>query len=61
MLNQTDITNNNNKFYVIQLLESDNGNGWYVWTRWGRVGASGQNKKDSCASKDLAKNLFKKK
>lgn len=38
MLNQTNIGNNNNKFYVIQLLVS-NGN-YYVWNRWGRVVSS---------------------
>eukprot|EP00299_Pterocystis_sp_00344_P007343 c233_g1_i1.p1 GENE.c233_g1_i1~~c233_g1_i1.p1 ORF type:complete len:196 (+),score=43.41 c233_g1_i1:50-589(+) len=41
LLNQTNIGGNNNKFYVIQLLEvQDN---YYVWKRWGRVGESGQN------------------
>src|SRR4026208_2494536 len=32
---------NNNKFYVIQLLEK--GGKYYCWTRWGRVGEDGQN------------------
>lgn len=41
MLNQTNIGANNNKFYVIQLLES--GGKFYAWTRWGRVGEEGQN------------------
>src|SRR5262249_19247705 len=41
MLNQTNIGANNNKFYVIQLLES--GGNYYTWTRWGRVGEVGQN------------------
>jgi poly [ADP-ribose] polymerase len=40
MLNQTNINANNNKFYVIQLLESDGE--FYTWTRWGRVGEVGQ-------------------
>jgi poly [ADP-ribose] polymerase len=40
MLNQTNIGANNNKFYVIQLLEK--GGKHYVWTRWGRVGETGQ-------------------
>ena len=35
MLNQTNIGNNNNKFYVIQLLTV--GKKFYVWNRWGRV------------------------
>ncbi|KAM7040820.1 protein mono-ADP-ribosyltransferase PARP3-like [Acridotheres tristis] len=34
-LNQTNISDNNNKFFIIQLLEC---NGTYsVWSRWGRV------------------------
>src|SRR5205823_577707 len=32
---------NNNKYYVIQLVES--GGKFYAWTRWGRVGEPGQN------------------
>jgi hypothetical protein len=36
MLNQTNIGENNNKFYVIQLLSK--GGKFYAWTRWGRVG-----------------------
>ena len=35
MLNQTNIGQNNNKFYVIQLLQT--GGNYYVWNRWGRV------------------------
>ena len=41
--NQTNIGANNNKFYIIQLLQSDTGSNYRVWTRWGRVGAPGQN------------------
>jgi len=41
MLNQTNIGNNNNKFYVIQLLAV--GKNFYVWNRWGRVGEPGAN------------------
>ncbi|WCJ22229.1 Poly [ADP-ribose] polymerase 2 [Euphorbia peplus] len=44
MLNQTNIGNNNNKFYVIQLLESDDGGRFMVYNRWGRVGIKGQDK-----------------
>lgn len=40
MLNQTNIGANNNKFYVIQLVES--AGKYYAWTRWGRVGEVGQ-------------------
>lgn len=34
-LNQTNIGNNNNKFYIIQLLEE--GSRFICWNRWGRV------------------------
>lgn len=47
MLNQTDAVNNNNKFYVIQLLHpSGNSNSVMLHVRWGRVGENGatQNK-----------------
>lgn len=40
ILNQTNIGANNNKFYVIQLLS--NAGKFYAWTRWGRVGETGQ-------------------
>lgn len=42
MLNQTNIGQNNNKYYVIQLLT--NGGSYSTWNRWGRVGEPGQNK-----------------
>uniref|UniRef100_A0A6A7G868 Poly [ADP-ribose] polymerase n=1 Tax=Hirondellea gigas TaxID=1518452 RepID=A0A6A7G868_9CRUS len=41
MLNQTDVINNNNKFYLIQLAEYEKE--FHVFTRWGRVGETGQN------------------
>ncbi|XP_050235660.1 poly [ADP-ribose] polymerase 2 [Mercurialis annua] len=44
MLNQTNVGDNNNKFYVIQLLESDDGGRFIVYNRWGRVGVRGQDK-----------------
>ncbi|KAH0969287.1 hypothetical protein GBA52_028859 [Prunus armeniaca] len=44
MLNQTNVGYNNNKFYVIQVLESDAGGTFMVYYRWGRVGVKGQNK-----------------
>ncbi|TGZ72523.1 hypothetical protein CRM22_002036 [Opisthorchis felineus] len=37
-LNQTDVKNNNNKFYIIQLIVLEgNPVRYVVWTRWGRV------------------------
>ncbi|XP_028124757.1 poly [ADP-ribose] polymerase 2 isoform X1 [Camellia sinensis] len=44
MLNQTNVGENNNKFYVIQVLESDDGGRFMVYNRWGRVGVKGQDK-----------------
>ncbi|GAY40967.1 hypothetical protein CUMW_055830 [Citrus unshiu] len=41
-LNQTNIGDNSNDFYVIQLLESDGGGEYMVYNRWGRVGVKGQ-------------------
>ncbi|XP_058010217.1 poly [ADP-ribose] polymerase 2-A [Hevea brasiliensis] len=43
-LNQTNVGDNNNKFYVIQALESNDGGQFMVYTRWGRVGIKGQDK-----------------
>jgi poly [ADP-ribose] polymerase len=42
-LNQTNIGNNNNKFYNIQLLESDHNGQYWLWNHWGRNGKVGQN------------------
>lgn len=44
MLNQTNVGDNNNKFYVIQVLEADGGSSYMVYNRWGRVGVKGQDK-----------------
>ncbi|XVE77604.1 hypothetical protein DITRI_Ditri13aG0076500 [Diplodiscus trichospermus] len=44
MLNQTNVGQNNNKFYVIQLLESDDWKTYMVYNRWGRVGVKGLTK-----------------
>uniref|UniRef100_A0A8D2NYT2 Poly [ADP-ribose] polymerase n=1 Tax=Zosterops lateralis melanops TaxID=1220523 RepID=A0A8D2NYT2_ZOSLA len=58
-LNQTNISANNNKFYIIQLLEQ--GGSYSVWSRWGRVGEAGQFKLMACASLEAAKKDFEKK
>ncbi|CAN7009310.1 unnamed protein product [Brassica rapa subsp. trilocularis] len=46
MLNQTNVRDNNNKFFVLQVLESDNKKTYMVYFRWGRVGVKGQSKLD---------------
>lgn len=59
MLNQTNIGHNNNKFYVIQVLEFLGK--YYCWTRWGRVGESGQNNLAGPSNADAAIKNFEKK
>lgn len=61
MLNQTNIEGNNNKFYVIQALQSDSGGQYYCWTRWGRVGERGQFKLMPCQTMAMAISMFGKK
>uniref|UniRef100_A0A3P8XGH5 Poly [ADP-ribose] polymerase n=1 Tax=Esox lucius TaxID=8010 RepID=A0A3P8XGH5_ESOLU len=62
MLNQTNLQFNNNKYYLIQLLQDDNAKVYSVWCRWGRVGKVGQNSLVVCGGDLLkAKDLFKKK
>ncbi|CAL8343212.1 unnamed protein product [Merluccius merluccius] len=62
MLNQTNLQFNNNKYYLIQLLEDNGSKTYSVWLRWGRVGKSGQNNLTACGGDLLkAKDFFKKK
>jgi poly [ADP-ribose] polymerase len=59
MLNQTNIGNNNNKFYVIQMLQDDvNTSKYYCFTRWARVGLVGQFNLDEFNSIEGAKKAF---
>uniref|UniRef100_A0A8I3S2Q3 Poly [ADP-ribose] polymerase n=1 Tax=Canis lupus familiaris TaxID=9615 RepID=A0A8I3S2Q3_CANLF len=62
MLNQTNLQFNNNKYYLIQLLEDDAQRHFSVWMRWGRVGKMGQHSLVACSG-DLnkAKEIFQKK
>ena len=54
--------NNNNKYFIIQLLEDDNKKVYSVWFLWGRVGYKGQNNLVPCGSDlDEAKDVFGKK
>ncbi|CEF70500.1 Poly [ADP-ribose] polymerase 2 [Strongyloides ratti] len=41
-LNQTDVTNNNNKFIILQVLKKNGVEEYSFFQRWGRVGFSGQ-------------------
>ena len=52
-LNQTNVQHNNNKFYILQILESEsNPNNCYFFTRWGRVGVVGQKAESPAWSRD---------
>ncbi|KAF2350530.1 WGR domain [Trinorchestia longiramus] len=59
MLNQTDIINNNNKFYVIQIAKI--GKKFHVFNRWGRVGETGQMSFSDFSKEDDAVKAFCKK
>lgn len=59
MLNQTNIGQNNNKYYVIQVIKS--GGNYYSWNRWGRVGEPGANSLKGPMSQDKAIKDFEKK
>ncbi|CAG9537634.1 unnamed protein product [Cercopithifilaria johnstoni] len=54
LLNQTSAQYNNNKYFIIQLLESDVEKRYWVWFHWGRVGYKGQTSLNPCGT-DLAK------
>lgn len=54
MLNQTDIGANNNKYYILQVLEHDSKHEYATWFRWGRVGKVAGTKLEMHGSKVLA-------
>eukprot|EP00796_Vickermania_ingenoplastis_P006698 gene6698-4796_t len=60
-LNQTNMGANNNKFYVIQLVEGDTRNEVALFTRWGRVGVTGQTMVERMANVDTGILAFEKK
>ena len=61
-LNQTNIAQNNNKFFVIQVLKSFNANHYFAWIRWGRVGYHGQTALTDCGCDvEKAISIFEKK
>eukprot|EP00931_Biecheleriopsis_adriatica_P012664 TRINITY_DN11386_c0_g1_i1.p1 TRINITY_DN11386_c0_g1~~TRINITY_DN11386_c0_g1_i1.p1 ORF type:complete len:523 (+),score=161.20 TRINITY_DN11386_c0_g1_i1:162-1571(+) len=51
-LNQTNVGGNNNKFYIIQVLEG--GGKYHSWNRWGRIGEPGQHKMTTFPSPEKA-------
>ncbi|KAF5854804.1 hypothetical protein ETB97_011334 [Aspergillus alliaceus] len=60
-LNQTVSAKNSNKFYRIQLLVDRSGSNFKTWTRWGRVGESGQTGLLGTGALDSAQYEFEKK
>ncbi|XP_033123730.1 poly [ADP-ribose] polymerase 2-like [Anneissia japonica] len=59
MLNQTNVANNNNKYYLLQLLVDEGSPNYSVWFRWGRVGYKGQNSLVECGTNlEQAKKSF---
>jgi poly [ADP-ribose] polymerase len=62
LLNQTQISHNNNKFFVLQVVQKDNDSKKLkLLTRWGRVGARGQTKQEDHTNVEAALNSFRKK
>ncbi|KAK4230294.1 putative poly polymerase 2 [Podospora fimiseda] len=59
-LNQTNASNNNNKFYRVQVLVDASGYG-RTWTRWGRVGDYGQTAVAAEGPIDSCVKMFEKK
>ncbi|KAK7912164.1 poly polymerase [Apiospora marii] len=57
-LNLSNVSGNNNKFYMLQLLVDDKNSTYYAHTRWGRVGESGQVKTMDFDNLDAAKEEF---
>ena len=53
-LNQSNLDANNNKFYIIQILQKEVSGQLFVWNRWGRVGVPGQNALKGPLPKDSA-------
>ena len=59
-LNQSNLAHNNNKFYIIQLLQSDNDSSYILFTRWGRVGVRGEFQTANCNLENGIKLFMKK-
>ncbi|KAJ5290934.1 hypothetical protein N7478_000185 [Penicillium angulare] len=60
-LNQTDSHKNNNKFYRVQVIVSNDESEYVTWTRWGRVGEFGQSAALGNGTLDEAKKFFERK
>ncbi|KAI6173555.1 Poly [ADP-ribose] polymerase [Aphelenchoides besseyi] len=63
MLNQSNVDNNNNKFFILQILAPKTpaaGSTYYTWFRWGRVGYDGQHDLNSGTLQDMISTFEKK-
>ena len=62
MLNQTNIKDNNNKFYVLQVIKEKDVESYWVYNKWGRIGRTvGDDLKRFDSGKDAAIKDFVKK
>jgi poly [ADP-ribose] polymerase len=54
-LNQANLQQNNNKFYILQVLQSEADSTRFIFfTRWGRVGVVGQQAEQFCPNSGAA-------
>ncbi len=53
-MNKADLAENNNKFYIVQMLLNEKTGSIHVWNRWGRVGVEGQSMMKGPFTKDKA-------
>lgn len=60
-LNYSNLQNNNNKFYIIQLLQNEINKKFYIFLRWGRVGRKGQTNLLEFSSEEEAINYYNEK
>ena len=61
MLNQTNIGQNNNKYYIIQVIKHNSSNQFVTLCRWGRVGKVAGSSNNVANTANEAKKEFKKK
>jgi poly [ADP-ribose] polymerase len=61
-LNQSNVSANNNKFYILQVLQTTSTPPqYYFWSRWGRVGVDGQNSREGPNTLANAMNAYDRK
>ena len=61
-LNQSNIQANNNKFYILQILQNESNPNYFIFfTRWGRVGVPGKQASIPCNSFLVANGQYQRK